>query len=202
MCPQNPFVSCKTEPCLFRLMDFAWGIFLAQSEIYSLAVPVCPEALQYPTDSPGNSCFSKSQPGPLWEMCVSLDLQCSMLLLATCHSYKTQVENSMGVLSHFINIKGNWTMCPYFIEINHIAYFMEEGHCLIEVHSYFNYIVATKVTIFKVSKSIWLLATDTILMEKFLENLIPQKLADSASSPNFLSFVWQLQYSTLQQCIL
>lgn len=41
-------------------------------------------------------------------------------------------------------------MCPYFIEINHIAYFMEEGHCLIEVHSYFNYIVATKVTIFKV----------------------------------------------------
>lgn len=32
-------------------MDFAWSIFLTQSEIYFLAVPVCPEALQYPTDS-------------------------------------------------------------------------------------------------------------------------------------------------------
>lgn len=78
-------------------------------------------------------------------------------------------------------------MCPYFIEINHIAYFMEEGHCLIEVHSYFNYIVATKIAISKVNKGIWLLVTDTKLLEKFLENLIPQRLAESASSQ--LSFL-------------
>jgi len=33
-------------------MDVAWDVFLAQSEIYSLALPVCPEALQYPTHCP------------------------------------------------------------------------------------------------------------------------------------------------------
>lgn len=197
MCPQNPLVSWKTELCLFCLMDFAWGIFLAQSEIYSLAVPVCPEALQYPTDSAQGIHAFRNPSQVLFGKCVSLDVQCSMLLLATCHNCKTQVENSMGVLSHFVNIKRSWTVCLQFIEINHIAYFMGEVDCLMR-SMFFNYIVATKTAFSKVSKSVCLLAADTKLKEKFLENLIPQKLAESAGSPNFLSFFWWLQYSTLQ----